>query len=388
MSIHSLSRRDFLRLSASGAATAATILQHRFAQAEQPCGANVPSDKQLTESTNTRRLDRFGGLESVHFDSSGFFRVEKADRWWLVTPDGAAFLSFGLNHADSVYLLQDYNIDFWRAAFGFRDPSEPAFREGFIKKVMTDLTAFGMNTIGTHAPKEIFGKLTVPYVQGLFFVRTPYWIGPSARDFSDVFSVEFEKHCQRVAQRLVVPRKEDPFLIGYTLTDCPILTDLDADAHGQDPWGGPSEALPTWPRVLRNMGPDEPGKKVFVSLVRKRYPTIQEFNPVYRTRFSSFDELLDSENWSPVKKTAGIGDAKDNRAFLMSIVERYYAVACAAIRKVDANHLIFGDILNAQTTTPDEVVSLIAGHTDLIAYQYYGGYDDLGHQRDNEDQWV
>ena len=41
-------------------------------------------------------LDRFGGLESVRFDPSGFFRVEKADRWWLVMPDGAAFLSFGL----------------------------------------------------------------------------------------------------------------------------------------------------------------------------------------------------------------------------------------------------------------------------------------------------
>jgi len=379
MFINSLSRRDFLRLSVAGAASAGTIIRHRFARAEQPFRPNVCSEKLLTENINTRRLDRFGGLESVRFDSTGFFRVEKADRWWFVTPDGAAFLSFGVNHTDTEYLLQDYNIDFWRAEFGFQNPSEPAFRKGFIKKVMKDLAAFGMNTIGTHARKEVFGKLTVPYIQGLFFVRTPYWIEPSAQNFSDVFSVDFEKRCERVARRLVLPKKDDPFLIGYTLTDCPILTDLDAAAHGQDPWGGPSPETPTWPRVLRNMGPNAPGKKVFVSLARKLYPAIQEFNHVYKTSFSSFDELLNSENWSPVVKTVGVGDAHDNRAFLMRILERYYTVACAAIRKFDANHLIFGDIINAQTPPPDEVVSLIAGFTDLIAYQYYGGYAEQSH---------
>ncbi len=328
---------------------------------------------------NQRSLDRFGGLESVRFGASGFFRVEKADRWWFVTPDGAAFLSFGLNHTDTEYLLQDYNIDFWRAEFGFQDPSEPAFRKGFIKKVMKDLAAFGMNTIGCHARKEVFGKLTFPYIQGLFFARTAYWIVRSVQDYPDVFSVEFEKRCERVARRLVLPKKDDPFLIGYTFTNVPILTDLDADAHGLVPWGSAQPNMPTWPRALRNKGPNAPGKKVFVSLARKHYPTIQEFNHVYKTSFSSFDELLNSENWSPVVKTVGVDDSNDNRAFLMRILERYYTVACAAIRKFDTNHLIFGDPLNANTGVPDEIVSLVAKHTDLISYQYYGGYDEQSH---------
>jgi len=328
---------------------------------------------------NQRSLDRFGGLESVRFGASGFFRVEKADRWWFVTPDGAAFLSFGLNHTDTEYLLQDYNIDFWRAEFGFQDPSEPAFRKGFIKKVMKDLAAFGMNTIGCHARKEVFGKLTFPYIQGLFFARTAYWIVRSVQDYPDVFSVEFEKRCERVARRLVLPKKDDPFLIGYTFTNVPILTDLDADAHGLVPWGSAQPNMPTWPRALRNKGPNAPGKKVFVSLTRKHYPTIQEFNHVYKTSFSSFDELLNSENWSPVVKTVGVDDSNDNRAFLMRILERYYTVACAAIRKFDTNHLIFGDPLNANTGVPDEIVSLVAKHTDLISYQYYGGYDEQSH---------
>lgn len=323
-----------------------------------------------------RSLDRFGGLKAIRFEPSGFFRVEKTDRWWFVTPDGAAFLSFGLNHVGPEFLTQNYNIDFWRAKFRCQDPSAPAFLEGFKGKVRKDLAAFGMNTIGTHGRKDLAGKLSVPYVQALYFVRTSYWGQPSVPEFVDVYASEFEDRCESVARKLVLPKAEDRFLLGYTLTDCPVLTDSDAARHGADQWGGPSPEAPTWPRVLRNLGPNAPGKEVFLSLARKRYPNIQDLNRVYRTNFSSFDELFRSENWSSVRKAEGVADAEDNRLFLMDIMERYYRVARAKIRKFDSNHLIFGDIINAETPPPDEAVSLIARHSDLVACQYYGTYDE------------
>jgi len=40
-------------------------------------------------------FDRFGGWMGKRFAATGFFRVEKDDRWWLVSPEGNAFLSFG-----------------------------------------------------------------------------------------------------------------------------------------------------------------------------------------------------------------------------------------------------------------------------------------------------
>ena len=43
-------------------------------------------------------LDPYGGWKGKKFRASGFFRVEKDDRWWLVSPEGNAFLSFGINH--------------------------------------------------------------------------------------------------------------------------------------------------------------------------------------------------------------------------------------------------------------------------------------------------
>jgi hypothetical protein len=31
--------------------------------------------------------DQYGGLKRIHFEATGFFRLEQADgRWWLVTP--------------------------------------------------------------------------------------------------------------------------------------------------------------------------------------------------------------------------------------------------------------------------------------------------------------
>lgn len=348
-------RRDFIKTMGFGAAAATIPFLGR-------CGG--------------QKLDSYGGLESVRFEATGFFRVEKGDRWWLVTPDGAAFLSFGLNHADVEYLLQDYNIDHWRAKFGFQDPKDPEFRQGFIKKVMEDIKVFGMNTLGCHARKEIFGTLTIPYLQGLFFARTAYWIVRSPEYYPDVFSDEFKDRCEQVAQRLCLPKKDDPFLIGYTFTNVPILTDLDAEAHGMVPWGRPQPTMPTWPRALRNKGPEAPCKKVFVSIMREQYPTIQAFNSVYKTNFTSFDALLTSKNWSPNVKTSGIEDSNDNRSFLMRIYDRYYTVACEAVRKFDPNHLIFGDPINANTPPPDEIISLVAKHTDIISYQYYGAYDE------------
>ena len=63
-------------------------------------------------------LDRYGGWTGRTFEATGVFRVEKDDRWWLVTPDGHAFLSFGINHFYTDLWNQDYNREAWRKRLG------------------------------------------------------------------------------------------------------------------------------------------------------------------------------------------------------------------------------------------------------------------------------
>src|SRR5262245_27137724 len=59
------------------------------------------------------RLDQYGGLRAVRSEASGFFRVEKRDRWWLVTPAGHGWLGFGVNHVTPGWLNQPYNASAW-----------------------------------------------------------------------------------------------------------------------------------------------------------------------------------------------------------------------------------------------------------------------------------
>ena len=42
----------------------------------------------------------------------------RADRWWLITPDGAPFFSLGLNHIDPSPLRYVSNGDLWTRKYG------------------------------------------------------------------------------------------------------------------------------------------------------------------------------------------------------------------------------------------------------------------------------
>ena len=47
---------------------------------------------------NASLRDRFGGWLGRQSEATGFFRLEKTDRWRFVSPEGNAFFAFGLNH--------------------------------------------------------------------------------------------------------------------------------------------------------------------------------------------------------------------------------------------------------------------------------------------------
>ena len=68
--------------------------------------ANPPAPLDLPRS-------RFGGCGGLPTKPSGYFRVERTDnRWWLVDPDGFAFLSIGANS------VRPLDSPAARAAFG------------------------------------------------------------------------------------------------------------------------------------------------------------------------------------------------------------------------------------------------------------------------------
>ena len=102
-----------------------------------------------------RELDRFGGWTGKKFKATGFFRVEKDERWWLVTPEGSAFLSFGINHLHPDLWKQDYNRQAWKKRLGLDDLNSHQFAPAIKAWFLQTCCQYGFNTVGVHTALPI-----------------------------------------------------------------------------------------------------------------------------------------------------------------------------------------------------------------------------------------
>ena len=195
--------------------------------------------------------DRYGGGVFARYRATGFYRLERDERWWFVTPDGHPYLSWGLNHVAPGELLWPHNRAYWGEAFG-AEPSEedPAFMAAYRRKMRRDLVSFGFNALGC-PPAQHYAPCRVPYVETLRFVDICHWQTPTAEAYHDVFSDAFRHHCDGLARQRAARLADDPYLLSYTMTDCPILTYLDAAPRVTLVYGGRRRNLPMWPVVLR-----------------------------------------------------------------------------------------------------------------------------------------
>jgi len=334
-------------------------------------------------------LDRFGGWTGRKFQATGFFRVEKDERWWLVTPEGNAFLSFGINHLHPDLWKQAYNREAWQRRLGLDDLDSPGFPTALRDWFLQTCRQYGFNTVGVHAELAVANRPepAMPYMQPIHFVDIPHW-QPDIPDhhFVDVFSQEFATHCDRLAKQFAAPAKDDPFLLGYTMTDCPLFTEEDCRERPDVIGGARRSACIGWPRRLRNLPGQALGKKAYVATMHELYRgQISVFNATYGTHFASFDALQETADWRSRTDLANGNETRDNIEFLKTVVAAYYQTAHDAIRRYDPNHLFVGDKLNANTDTLDTVLPITAQFTDLVFYQMYGRYEV---QQPGLDRWA
>lgn len=333
--------------------------------------------------------DRFGGWPGRRFEATGFFRVEKDDRWWLVTPAGNAFLSFGINHLYPDLWRQDYNRVAWQRRLGVADLDDwnafaPALRSWFLKTC----EEYGFNTVGVHNTLRIVNRPrpALAYLQPIRFIDIPHWrpIVPDIH-FLDVFSPEFAARCERLAKETAAPLKDDLYLLGYSMTDCPLFTEEDCRERPDVIGGARLASRIGFPRRLRNLGPDAPGKQAYVRTMREVYrDRIADFNRSYGTTFKTFDALAAAVDWRPHTMLSNAEETRDNIKFLQAVVDRYYRTAREAIRRHDPNHLFVGDKLNANTDSIDTVLPVTSRHTDVVFYQAYARYEV---QQPGLDRW-
>jgi hypothetical protein len=367
-----MNRRDFLQNTAAISA-----------------GAGMLGTKSVFGAVSAGERDQYGGWTGKKFGATGFFRVEKDERWWLVTPEGNAFLSVGINHLYPDLWNQAYNSAAWKKRLGIDDLNGPEYYFALRSWFLKTCEAFGFNTVGVHSSLAVVNtpRPVVPYMLPIQFVDLPHWKNEVPdTNFVDVFAPEFERHCDNLAKELALPVKDDPYVLGYAMTDCTLFTEEDCRERTDTIGGERRKSRIGWPRRLRNMGADAPGKQAYLRIMRDVYRgSIADFNKTYGTRFESFDALASAENWRPQTDLSNGNETRDNVEFLKHVVDRYYSTARDAIRRYDPNHMFVGDKINANTDSIDTVLPVTSKYTDLIFYQMYGRYEV---QKPGLDRWT
>lgn len=107
------------------------------------------SDIHDLNSSDKIKLSQFGGWMNKKVDPTGFFHTRKLDnRWWIMDPDGYAFLSFGINSVN----LPNRKTD--------KPPTKQELDWG--KKTLSELKNLGFNTLGCWSDDHIVRKLENP----------------------------------------------------------------------------------------------------------------------------------------------------------------------------------------------------------------------------------
>lgn len=288
---------------------------------------------------------KYGGWLKKKFDANGYFQVKKeGEKWWLVDPEGYAFVSVGIDciRPHSEGMAEDLeDLHEWlpegdslfdqcysqRRGINMYD----FFMSNLIRVYGTEweekwqqITAglmreYGVNTIGNWSDIGFIKQAKMPYVFPLKdFPSTEIML---YRDFPDVFSEEYRTNAISFASQLK-EMKDDPFMIGYFLRNEPHWAfgrnNIAFEMFAEDT---PSES-----------------KKAFIGWLKEKYRDISQFNKAWQTSIASF-EVLNTTTFSRIPSDAAEMDFWD---FSEILVRKYVDVPCDEVEKIDPNHLNLG----------------------------------------------
>ncbi len=323
----------------------------------------------ILSGQNDQAWDPYGGWKELTFPKTGFFRTHfDGERWWLVTPEGHAFLSIGVCHTTP---YGDY----------IRGTNRQPYRESVLAKYSNDetwaratrdrLKTWGFNTLGAWSGREI---RSMPRTAIMSFAS-----GAGGRQVGggmpDFFDPNFAAHADRVAQACKGQR-EDPWLIGYF---------LDNELSWDTDW----RPVPNLFDRYATLPGSAAGKQVWCELLRKRHGMCEAFNRVWSPAIASWKDLEAVRKLTPRPGQASQA-AADRRAFMGAAADQYFRVSTQAIRRHDPNHLILGCRF-VSWVVPQEVARACGENCDVVSLNFYelGAVGWLVHRhRQAEADWV
>ena len=290
--------------------------------------------------------DRYGGWSRLRFQATGYFYVsERAGVWWLVTPEGNAFLSKGVNH---VSFGADNAPQLGYSPYERAVQSKYGSEKAWAKAVVERLRGWGFNTLGAWSSSSTFDQ-NMPYTINLDLATRAGadWLKGAVGDF---FSEDFQKKIEAACRQSCGPRAKDPWLLGY-FTDNELRWGAD--------WRGKQSLLEEYLRFPAGTA----GRKAALEFLQQRYHDVAALSRAWGTDITDWNQLTGRQ---PVS-----GDAarQDQAAWQEAVARRYFVTCKGAIHKADSNHLVLGCRFAGQA--PDPVLRGLRDHVDVVSFNNY-----------------
>ncbi len=290
-------------------------------------------------------VDRFGGLREPNFGPGKFFRTHHdGERWWLVTPDGGAFLSMGVCVVNPV---GDAERGTDRHPYGENVLARHGSVEKWTESTLARFREWGVNTLGNWSGRELRGALPHTVELG---VGAGLW-GPGR--VPDFFSPETAAHIRERASA-VDEHKDDPWLIGYYLDN-------------ELPWARDWRGFPDLFDGYLMMPASAPGKQRLVDFLRERHGTPERISAVWAEKITDWAALAEITKLTPLNTARA---REDVEAFTLLAAREYFKTAAEALRAKDPDHLLLGCRF-VWALAPRPVAKACGEFCDVVTVNYY-----------------
>ena len=304
----------------------------------------------VSNATFPSSWSQYGGWKELKLKTTGYFHTQYVNnRWWLVDPEGNAFLSAGIDcindeascpvtgFEDLFSWLPPSDNDLYHLCYSSQNKNEQMInfhRSNWIRafgnewknqwlEITSGLIRKGsINTIACWSDLQMAKKIKLPY---LFFMNNfPTTEAKLFRDFPDVFSKQYQLKATSFAQQLEQV-KEDPYMIGYFLNNEP-----------QWAFGEYNLAFEMFSTTQSSETKNE-----FVRWIKYFYNNnLDQFNAHWKMKILSLEELayITLPDFNTLSKIA----QSQLYDFTKIMVRKYVSVVCQEVQKIDKNHLNLG----------------------------------------------
>ncbi|WP_426701959.1 beta-agarase [Rhodanobacter sp. Col0626] len=385
----------------------------QFARAKWP--EKIDSDAALRarvtrpDKAGSSGPDPYGGRLDVHdLKRAGWFHTQKqGGRWHLVTPDGHAFFSLGVNAVaidggrsyveGREFQFGDLPPDSgeWAAFYGSSDSRRAdqgasqgiGFNHGrwfdfyaanvyrvdghdwsaaWRKRTLDRLQAWGFNTVGNWSDPALGQAHRLPYTRSINIAGV-YANVASGFDYwgrmPDPFDPRFVQATEAAVTKASADVRDDPWLLGY-------FADNELAWAGSGPQG-------RWGLALGTLAGDakSPAKQEFIAMLRKQYVAPETLASAWGIALDSWAALNVTGFAAPVPNEAHPAIAADYRAWLRHYADTYFRTVAEAIHRHDPHHLFLGGRFAVNTP---EAVAACAQYCDVVSFNIYADLPQHG----------